>query len=153
MNNKKIAEKNFEEFQKAWNKKIIDYQKGDIHDDIILHMDRPEGQLRLTYGLIGTGLRLKATCVAVPTDPHKEKPCFDIGVATLRKFRRQGHGKLVLEKVIDELKNGLNRNGTKEFYIELKVDKANEVSHKLCRYFSDETIEHEMGTTYLKLIE
>ena len=153
MNNQQIAEQNFNEFQRALNKNLIEYQKGDIHEDIIFHVDQPDGHVRLTYGLIGSGSRLKASCVAVPTDPYKEKPCFDIGLATFKKFRRQGHGKLILEKVIDELKNGLSRNGTKEFYIELKVDKGNEASHNLCRHFSDESIDNEISTTYLKLIK
>ena len=153
MNNQKIAEKNFSEFQRALNKKLIEYQKGDIHDDIIVHMDKPQGNLRFTYGLIGAGSRLKASCVAVPSEPYKEKLCFDIGITTLEKFRRQGHGKLILQKAIDELKNGLNRNGTKEFYIELKVDSENEASHNLCRNFSDEIIEKEKGIIYLKLIK
>jgi ribosomal protein S18 acetylase RimI-like enzyme len=153
LNNQKIAEKNFSEFQRALNKKLIECQKGDIHDDIIFHMDKLQGSLRFTYGLIGAESRLKASCVVIPSNPYKEKPCFDIGLATLEKFRRQGHGESILQKSIDELKNGLNRNGITEFYIELKVDSGNEASHNLCRKFSDEVIEKENGRIYLKLIK
>jgi GNAT superfamily N-acetyltransferase len=153
LNNQKIAEKNFSEFQRALNKKLIECQKGDIHDDIIFHMDKPQGSSRFTYGLIGAESRLKASCVVMLSNPYKGKPCFDIGLATLEKFRRQGYGKSILQKSIDELKNGLSRNGITEFYIELKVDSGNEASHNLCRKFSDEVIENEKGRIYLKLIK
>ncbi|MEZ8056291.1 hypothetical protein, partial [Vibrio atlanticus] len=68
------------------------------------------------------------------------------------KFRKQGHAEIILNKAIDELRNGLGRNNIAEFYIELKVDKGNEASHKLCQKFADETIESESSTNYLKLI-
>jgi ribosomal protein S18 acetylase RimI-like enzyme len=153
MNNQEIAEANFKAFKKALNKNLIKTQKGDIHSDLVCHVDSPEGESRLTYALMDSGSRVKAVCVAVPNQPYKEKPCFDIGVATFEKFRKQGHGKSVLQKAIDELKSGLNRNGIEEFYIELKVDKDNEASHKLCQYFSDEIVETKIGRTYLKLIK
>ena len=153
MKNQQIAEKNFEEFKRALSKNRIKCLQGEIHHDIVVHVDQPGGATRFTYGLMGSGARLKASCVAVTSDPYKGKPCFDIGVATFKKFRKQGHGKLILEKAIDELRNGLHRNGIKEFYIELKVDEGNEPSHKLCSQFRDETIDGEEGKIYLKLIK
>lgn len=152
LNNQQIAEKNFDEFKRAISKGLIKCQQGDIHSDILVHVDRPGGTPRLTYGLMGSGSRLKASCVAVTSAPYNGKPCFDVGVATFEKFRKQGHGKLILEKTIDELRNGLNRNGINEFYIELKVDEGNEASHRLCNHFCDETIEKDTGRIYLKLI-
>ncbi len=148
-----MAEENFKAFQKALNNNLIETQKGDVHSNLILHLDKPEGQTRITYALMGTGTRVKANCVAIPNEAYKGKPCFDIGVATCKKFRRQGHAETVLKMAIDELKNGLQRNGTKEFYLEFKVDKNNEASHKLCQKFSDEIVETSNGTNYLKLIK
>ena len=152
MNNQQIAQKNFDEFKRAISKGLIKYQVGEIHSDIIVHIDQPEGTPRFTYGLMGSGSRLKASCVAVTSPPYNGKQCFDVGVATFEKFRKQGHGKLILKKAIDELKNGLNRNGINEFYVELKVDEGNEASHRLCNYFCDETIDKDTGKIYLKLI-
>jgi hypothetical protein len=45
----------------------------------------------------------------------------------LKNFADKVIVKTALEKAIDELKNGMSRNGIEEFYIELKVDKTNEV--------------------------
>ena len=98
LNNQEIAQKNFDEFQKALNKDLIRYQMGELHKDLIVFSDSPNGEHRITYGLRGAGSRLKASCVVVPNDPFKGKPCFDVGVATFKKFRQQGHGKLILEK-------------------------------------------------------
>jgi GNAT superfamily N-acetyltransferase len=153
LNNQQIAEKNFDEFKRAISKDLIKCQQGEIHSDILVHVDRPDGTPRFTYGLMGSSSRLKASCVAVTSAPYNGKQCFDVGVATFEKFRKQGHGKLILEKAIDELKNGLNRNGINEFYIELKVDEGNEASHRLCNHFCDETIDKDTGRIYLKLIK
>lgn len=153
MNNQEIAQKNFDEFQKALNKDLIRCQEGELHKDIIVFGDAPHGEPRVTYGLRGPGSRLKASCVAVQNDPFKGKPCFDVGVATFKKFRKQGHGKSILEKAISELKNGLAKKGIEEFYVELKVDPENEASHKLCRPFADEIIEKQDGTIYMRLVK
>ncbi|MFA0465435.1 GNAT family N-acetyltransferase [Vibrio breoganii] len=152
MNNKDTAELAFEQFQKALNNNLISLDKCETHNDLFVHFDQPEGHARFTYAIKATGTRIKAYCVAVSGDPYKEKFCFDVGVATFKKFRNQGNGTAVLSKAIDELKNGLARNGIKEFYIELKVDRDNQASHKLCKKFADEEIETEQGTNYIKLI-
>lgn len=152
MNNQDTAELAFNEFQKALNNKLISLDKCSVHSDLSVHFDKPQGQARYTYALMATGTRIKASCVAVPSDVYKGKLCFDVGVTTFKKFRNQGHATTVLTKAIDELKHGLNRNGIKEFYVELKVDKDNEASHKLCRKFADDMIETELGTNYLKLV-
>ncbi|WP_192021469.1 GNAT family N-acetyltransferase [Shewanella sp. WPAGA9] len=152
MNNQETAELAFSAFQKALNNNLISLDKCEVHKDLLVHFDQPHGQTRFTYAMMATGTRIKASCVAVQGDPYKGKLCFDVGVTTFKKFRKQGHGTSVLAKAIDELKNGLSRNGVKAFYIELKVDKDNEASHKLCRKFADEIIETEQGTNYLKLV-
>lgn len=152
MNNQETAELAFAAFQKAINKNLISLSKCEIHPELFLHADQPQGVVRYTYALMGTGTRVKASCVAVQGDAYKGKLCFDVGVTTFKKFRNQGHGTAVLVQAIDELKNGLSRHGIDEFYIELKVDKDNEASHKLCQKFADDTIDTEAGTNYLKLV-
>ncbi len=152
MNNLDTAELAFNEFQKALNKNLITLDKCVVHTDLHVHFDRPQGQIRFTYALMATGTRIKSSCVMVNGDIYKGKPCFDVGITTYKKFRNQGHGTSVLIKAIDELKHGLARNGIKEFYIELKVDKDNQASHKLCSKFADEEIKTEQGTNYLKLV-
>ncbi|CEO40752.1 N-acetyltransferase [Photobacterium kishitanii] len=153
MNNQETAELAFNAFQKALSNNQIKTQKGDIHKDILIHHDTPQGNPRFTYALMATGTKIKSSCVAVIGDAYKEKPCFDIGVTTFHKFRNQGYAELILNKAIDELKNGFGRNNIFEFYIEFKVDKDNEASHKLCKKFADETIESDNSTSYLKLIK
>lgn len=150
MNNQETAEVAFKVFQKAINDNLIKTEAGAIHKDLRVHMDRPEGQIRFTYALMATGTRIKASCVAVNTEPYKEKPCFDVGVTTFKKFRGQGFAQEVLAKSIDEMKQGCVRNGISEFYLELKVDKDNVASHSLCKKIADEIIDNGTSTTYMK---
>ena len=153
MNNREAAEFAFSSFQKFLKKNEIDTINGEIHSDVLVHHDAPNGNLRLSYALADHGFRLKAFCVVVMSDPYKGKPCFDVGISTFHKFRRQGHANSLLKKVIDELKNGLIRNGINEFYIDLKVDSDNEASKNLCKKFSDEEINKDNGVIFLKLIK
>ncbi|MGY3852837.1 GNAT family N-acetyltransferase [Aeromonas aquatilis] len=153
MNNQETAEIAFKAFQKALNNNLIKTDAGAIHKKLRVHMDRPEGQIRFTYALMATGTRIKASCVAVNTDQYKEKPCFDVGVTTLKKFRGKGFGQEVLSKSIDEMKQGFFRNGISEFYLELKVDKDNIASHSLCKKFADEIIDNGTSTTYMKHVK
>ncbi|MDX7876775.1 GNAT family N-acetyltransferase [Aeromonas veronii] len=151
MNNRETAEIAFKAFQKALSENLIKTDNGKIHNDLKVYMDKPQGQVRFTYALMATGTRIKSSCVAVITDPYKGKPCFDIGVTTLAKFRGKGFAKEVLNKSIDEMKHGFGRNGISEFYLELKVDKHNVASHKLCEKIADEVIDNDISTTYMKL--
>jgi len=152
MNNSETAIMAFKAFQKALSKNLIKTDDGAIHKKLRVHMDQPEGQIRFTYALMATGTRIKSSCVAVNTEPYKGKPCFDIGITTLEKFRGKGFGQEVLEQSIDELKHGFARNGISEFYLELKVDEDNIASHKLCKKFADEVIDNKISTTYMKLV-
>ncbi|AUI88829.1 hypothetical protein BS333_20865 (plasmid) [Vibrio azureus] len=153
MNNRETAELGLTIFQKALNKNLIKTQKGEIHPEIQVYSDTPKGKPRFSYALMATGTRVKSFCVAIVGEPYKKKLCFDIGVSTFHKFRKQGNAETILMKAIEELKYGLSRNNITEFYIELKVDKENEASHKLCQKFADETIMSEKSTNYLKLIK
>ncbi|GAM73636.1 hypothetical protein JCM19241_3091 [Vibrio ishigakensis] len=107
MNNQETAELAFNEFQRALNHNLISLDKCEVHKDLFMHFDQPQGQTRYTYALMATGTRIKASCVVMPGDEYKGKICFDVGVATFKKFRKQGHATAVLTKAIDELKNGL----------------------------------------------
>jgi len=151
--NQEIAKSNLRAFKNALSKNLISLEKGEVHDDIVFHADKPNGEDRITYGLMGNNSILKAACVVVLSEPYKGKPCFDTGISTVTRFQRQGHGKLVLEKSIDELKNGLARSKIEEFYIELKVDNDNEPSRRLCSRFTDETISKENVTIYMLLVQ
>lgn len=153
MNNSETAIVAFKEFQKALRNNLIKTDNGTIHNDLQVYADRPEGNIRFTYALMATATKIKSSCVAVNTDAYKGKPCFDIGITTSEEFRRNGFAQEVLEKSIDELKQGLARNGIPEFYLELKVDKDNIASHSLCKKISDETKNNGSSTTYMKLVK
>jgi hypothetical protein len=154
MNNSETAVVAFNAFQKALSNNLIKTDNGAVHKELRVHMDSPEGNVRFTYALMATGsTRIKSSRVAVNTDQYKGKPCFDIGITTLKKYRGKGLAKEVLEKSIDELKLGFARNGLFEFYLELKVDKDNVASHSLWKKVSDEIIDNGTSTTYIKHVK
>ena len=153
MNNQETAEVAFNAFQQALNANLIQTESGAIHKDLIVHMDSPQGAIRLTYALMDSAKNIKSSCVVVLTDPYKEKPCFDVGITTSKEFRGQGFAKDVLNKCIDEMKYGFARNGISEFYLEFKVDKNNIASHSLCKIFANEIIDNDISTTYMKLVK
>lgn len=98
-----------------------------IHKDIQVHIDHPNGEVRVTYAKVISG-RVQAFVTYVPADPMDGVPCFSIGYAVPEKFRRQGLAAEIIEKSIDEMKVGFSRNGLRKFYIEAVIATSNSAS-------------------------
>lgn len=111
------------EFQKAY-RRGIDSIPCELHPNIILHVDRPEGTPRLTYAKVEHG-RVKALAVFVVTDPIDGEQCYHVGYAVPEAYRGRGWASEILQQGIDELRNGLRRNGVKRFYVEAIVSQDN----------------------------
>lgn len=128
-------------FQIAFANRQIKPNKGDIHTDILCLMDTPNGETRLTYGLLKNNLVI-ATAVFIPADPIEGSLCFNAGYAVDKKYRQKGYGKEVVQKAIDELVNGFTRAKVPSLYIEALVSVKNEASNRLAKsLFSSDPIE------------
>lgn len=111
-------------------------QKGEIHSDLLMLHDRPNGEARLTYALI-KNRKVVATATFIPADPIDGHHCFNTGYAVDFSDRSKGYGKEVTQKAFDELINGFKRAGIPHLYVEALVSTQNEHSNKLaCRLFS-----------------
>ncbi|WP_078802579.1 GNAT family N-acetyltransferase [Pseudomonas fluorescens] len=117
--------------QRAITKNNVVLTKGEIYPDLQMLVDHPApGEVRVTYAKVLHG-RIRGYVVFVKAQPFEGVPCFSIGYAVPEKFRKHGVGTEVVEKGIRELRNGMARNGLRQFYIEAIVDKNNIASQRL----------------------
>lgn len=96
-------------------------QPGEIDPTIKVHVDQPNGELRITYAYLVDN-KVAAIAILTPSDPiEKGVACFGIGYAVHRDFRGQGLGKKIVRAAIDEFQHGMARNELLQFYIEAVV--------------------------------
>ena len=117
-------------FQQALATGGITPQKAELHDDVLVLLDHPNGTLRFTYALVRED-RVVAVAVFVPADPINAIPCFNSGYAVDESHRSQGLGKEITEKAFDELVNGFRRAGFPGLFVEAIVSTSNEHSKRL----------------------
>lgn len=104
----------------------------EIHRELGVIADTPNGKTRFTYALM-KGKEVKAVSLFVLVEPIDGTPCFTIGYAVVENERSKGVGTKIVKQGIDELQNGFKRNGISEIYIEAIISKANEDSNRLAK--------------------
>jgi hypothetical protein len=120
-----------ESFQQSLAAGEISPQKGRVHNDLWVLFDHANGVPRMTYAL-AKGRSVVALVILVSTQSLNGAPCFNLGYAVDAGLRSRGFGKEVLQKALDELKNGFqNREGGRHMYIEAVVARSNYHSQKL----------------------
>lgn len=117
-------------FQRAYEAGEISPQTCSIHHDLLVMTDDADGTIRLTYALIDLARKVKAIVVYVPADPHKGKPCFQVGYSVSASFRNKGVASEALGKSIDEMRRGFIPH-MGEFYIEAVIGEHNTASLKV----------------------
>lgn len=117
-------------FQAALSEQAIAPQPGELHSDLLVLMDQPQGTHRLTYALQKEG-SVVALASFVASDPMNGQPCFNIGYAVDASYRSRGYGKEVLGKAFEEMTNGFRRAGVLHLHVEALVSPANEHSKRL----------------------
>jgi len=104
----------------------------EVHPDIKVILDHPNGEPRITYVTIREHKAL-AISIFVRADPLEGLPCFNLGYAVAESERQQGLATVIVQKGLDELGNGMRRHGVPRFYVEAVVEVSNIPSHKLAR--------------------
>jgi hypothetical protein len=117
-------------FQKAFNDRELQLQRGEIDRELFVHADRPQGETRLTYARVQRKT-VTALAIAVLTEPIEGIPCFQLGVAVPEAYRGEGRAKGIVEAAIVEMKSGLARNKIHAFYVEAIVGAHNEPSRRV----------------------
>lgn len=117
-------------FQKELSAGRVKLQKGVLDPSIWVYLDNPTGTPRFTYVRL-KGTTVVALVVLIVVDPIGGAPCFQIGYAVPPEFRNNGLAKGAVRSAIDELWNGMSRNGLKEMYVEAIVGMDNEASKRV----------------------
>jgi hypothetical protein len=149
MTNETMASEAMHQFLYAVDNRLIELMPGSVHTDIKVHVDHPMGETRLTYGYIVDG-QIESVIVFTVSGAYKGKLCFDTGYSTMPSSQGKGYVSIALKKCLDELTNGLKRNGIDEFYIEMKVDKGNLPSNIIASRISTEREAEEGINRYFK---
>lgn len=114
-------------FQDALTKGLVSPGRGELDPDLLVLVDSPAGEARLTYARVDGGV-VTAFAVLVRADPVAGMPCFGIGWAVPAEMRGQGRARDVVHSAIRELRHGLGRNGVTAFHVEAVVGEGNAAS-------------------------
>ena len=144
--------------QQAIDKQIVEFQRCEIFPDIAVHFDKPNDVPRFTYANLKNGVA-QSIALFVMVEPVEGTHCFQMGWATAETMRRKGLATDVVSKAVEELKNGMNRNGIDRFYIEAIISESNIESQRLAaRIFTDapqpctDSLSGEKALQYLRLV-
>jgi hypothetical protein len=120
------------QLQSALDNRIVRLRPCEIHKDLSVIADEPNGRPRFTYAKL-EGTKVQSISLFALVDPVDGFPCFQMGCATVEAVRGRGFATDVTTKGIDELRNGIKRNRVEKFYVEAIVSVANEPSNRLAQ--------------------
>lgn len=126
-------------FQQALAAGAITAQRGDLDRDMLVHMDRPNGETRLSYARMD-GRAVVALVQFIPCDPIESEPCFNVGWAVDEAYRGQGRARGAVVAAIKEMQNGFIRAGVKAFWIEAIIGEDNVASQRLAEKVLSEPV-------------
>ena len=134
----------FVSLRAALKRGAVEMQPCEVYPDMEVHVDRPLGELRITYALRSSNGDLEAMASYVPVDPIDAVRCFGIGYAVAEHLRGRGLAQRVVAQSLEELRTGLSRNGVGPFHVEAIVATSNAPSNAVARKLLSE--EPEEGT-------
>lgn len=107
-------------------------RKCDVHPELQVHVDYPLGDLASHMPTSVNG-QVQSIALFTPAEPIDAVPCFGVGYAVLEAQRGRGLAARTVVNAIEELQNGLRRDGVKRLYVEAIVSTSNDASNKLAR--------------------
>lgn len=128
-------------FQQALENGTVAVQRGELDPEIFVHVDRPNGNMRLSYVRI-EGRTVTAFATFVACDLVEYRPCFQIGYAVPVAHRNQGRAIALVESAIAEMQHGFARAGHTPFYVEAVMGVKNVASqHVAAKTISADPVE------------
>jgi len=120
----------FKTFEPALKTGMLQVQPGTVHPEILIHLDMPDGKMRITYARLQNNT-VVAIAIIIPAEYEDGLPVYQIGYAVPQHLRKRGVGKAIAQAAIDEFTAGMARNGIVHFYIEAIVGVKNIASQKV----------------------
>lgn len=114
-------------FQQVLLQGTMQLQRGDIDPELFVHLDHPNGTPRFTYVRL-EGHTVTTLVIFVAGDLIEGVPCFNIGYAVPKAYRKQGRAKEAISAAISEMKHGFGRAKVPAFYVEAIVGTDNKAS-------------------------
>lgn len=117
-------------FQQALDGGEIRLQPGALDRKLFVHLDRPNGEIRLTYVRLE---RKKVTALIqfIPCDPVKDEKCFSVGWAVPEELRGQGRAGEAFIAALKEVRHGFAPQGLTAFWVEGVVGEDNKASQRV----------------------
>ena len=119
-------------FEPALRRGEIDLEPGRIDRDLMVHLDHPQGTLRITYVRFrGPSPSVSAMAIIIPAEPLEGKPVLQIGYAVPQHLRRRGLGMEIAKAAMAEFKAGMKANNVGDYYFEAVMGRKNVASQKI----------------------
>jgi hypothetical protein len=99
--------------------------------ELFVLVDHPSGRARFSYLAID-GRTVKAIVMLAHNGQEGGLPCFQLGYAVAKQYRRKGLAGRVVSQAINELQQGFARAGHPEVFVEAVVGHDNEASNRIC---------------------
>lgn len=148
-----------ESFQKALLGGAVSVQPGALDSKLFLHMDRPNGEPRLTYVRL-KGKTVTAFVTFIQCEPVEGERCYNVGWAVPERFQKQGRAAEAFNAAANELRQGLARYGVSTFYVEAVVGTDNVASQRVAERVISPPVKTDMDCNagvpiiqYLRKIE
>ncbi len=117
-------------FQQAFSAGAIGLQHGALDPELFVHVDRPNGEMRLTYVRL-QGKKVTAMVQFIPCDPVKGEPCFNVGWAVPEELRGQGRSGEAFIAALKEMRHGFASHGMAAFWVDGVVGADNVASQRV----------------------
>ncbi len=116
-------------FQQALDNGQIALRPGSLDAQLFVHLDRPNGELRLTYVRLEQA-KVTALVQFIQADPVAMEPCFSVGWAVPEELWGQGRVGEAFMAAVKELRHGMAPQGMTAFWIEGIVGADNKASQR-----------------------
>ena len=126
-----------EAFQQAIMTGEIILDSGLVDPDLYVLRDHPaKGRPRFTFARIREDATVTAFAVAVLAEPVNGLPCFQIGYAVPKRFRKQGRAKAIVGAALAELRHDLE-DAVPVYFIAAVVGVDNPISQAVATAMMD----------------